>query len=202
MTIKVGFDYDEPLFPWYDYAHDASVATGLTTMDQDPPTVWDPHSHYGCTDEQWFEVLDHEVLLGDLGMYGRALKPGVVADMYRLKNRGIEIHLVTARGQFGTYGERIKQLTWEQVKREQVPYTTLTFTQDKFTTIRDLGLDYFIDDRPRYFDQAVDAGADAYLLDERWNQDFPVEDSRRVFTTRQYIDLIVKNHDEGGDRGQ
>lgn len=191
--IKVGYDYDEPVFPWYDYAHDVSVAAGLTTMEQDPPTMWDPTTVYGCTLDEWYEVINQEVLKGPAGMYGRPVKPGVVADMYRLKNRGVEIHLVTARGQFGSYGDRIKELTHDQIVKEKMPVAGVHFSTDKYQTIKDLGLDYFIDDRVEYYQQASRAGARSFLLDERWNQGYATRPGRRVYSTRQYVDRIVRD---------
>ena len=197
--IKVGFDYDEPIFAWYDNAHDVSVKAGLTSPEAPPPTVWDPHSHYGCTIEEWFEVLNLEVLKGRDGMYGRPVKHSVVDAMRRMYTTGrYEIHLVTARGAFGDYGERIKRLTTEQVIREQVPHDSLHFTENKKDIIARLGLDYFIDDRDKYYLEAEAAGAEAYLLDERWNKDFEVPPERRVFSTVEYINKIMNRH--GADR--
>lgn len=194
MIIKVGIDYDEPLFPWYDYAHDASVAAGLTTQEQPPPTSWDPHSHYGCSIDDWYEALNQEVLKGADGMYGRPLKPGVVDDLRRLYTKGYDVHIITARGSFGAFGERIKRLTVQQLIRENVPYMKLHFAPDKHQVIKDLGVNYMLDDRPKHYMEAESAGAETYLLDERWNQDFWVPASRRLYTLRQYVDLIIDKH--------
>lgn len=195
MTIRVGIDYDEPIFPWYDYAHDAAVAAGLVREDQDPPTRWDPHSHYGCSIEEWIEVIDNEVLKGPNGMYGRPIKPGVAADLSRLIRRGAEVHIVTARGSFGSLGERIKELTVQQVISEKVPYTELHFANNKYQIIKSLGLDFFLDDRYDYYLDARKAGARSYLLDERWNRNERVFRPNRLYTTRQYVDLICRRID-------
>lgn len=190
-TVKVGFDYDEPIFPWYDYAHEASIAAGLTEPDAPPPTVWDPHSVYGCTLEEWYAVLDAEIERGIHGMYGRPVHRQVVEDMRRMYERGYEIHIVTARGQFGSKGAQIKRLTKRQLIAEQIPYTSLTFSDNKAKVIRELGLDYFIDDRDRYYLEAQEAGAEPYLLDAGWNRDFEVPKDRRVYSTSEYIGKVM-----------
>lgn len=196
--IKVGFDYDEPIFAWYDYAHKVSIAGGLTTPDAPPPTSWDPSTHYGCDIQAWYDLLSEEVHKPN-GMYTWPVKHEVIDWMRRMYTTGrYEIHLVTARGQFGSEGEAIKRLTTQQVIREQIPHDSLHFTEDKYSIIKRLGLDYFIDDRPKYWVESEAAGAETYLLDERWNQDFPVPNGRRVFSTQEYIKKIMEKH--GADR--
>jgi hypothetical protein len=204
VTIKVGFDYDEPIFPWYDYAHDVAVAAGLTRAEDPPPTAWDPHSHYAAlrkergepevTPQDWYDALGTEIAKGLEGMYGRPPKAESVAAIRKLYRLGYEVHLVTARGSFGKQGQLIKRMTRTQVIREEIPNDGLHFAKDKTKVIRDLGLDYFLDDRPVHYLEAVDAGADVYLLEERWNKDFDVPYEKRVKTTAEYVDLIVKKH--------
>lgn len=191
--IKVGFDYDEPIFPWYDYAHEVSIRAGLADRDGEPPTQWDPTTTYGCEPQRWYDALNAEVLKGNDGMYAWPVKTGVAEKMRQMYATGrYEIHIITARGQFGDYGANIKTITQSQILREQIPYDSLTFTQDKETAIRTLGLHYFLDDRTKYFEEATLAGAEAYLLNERWNQDAKV--GRRVYSTEEYIDKIMARH--------
>ena len=54
--IKVGFDYDEPIFPWYDSAHIVSVRAGLADPDGEPPTQWEVTTTYGCSRQEWVDV--------------------------------------------------------------------------------------------------------------------------------------------------
>lgn len=192
MTIKVGFDYDEPVFPWYDYAHKVSVEAGLTSPDAEPPTRWDPHSHYGCTLEEWVAVLDAEVDKGVHGMYGWPVKHTAADAIRKLYSMGYEVHIITARGQFGEKGETIKRLTRSQLLREKIPYTSLHFSREKHIEAEEIGLDYFIDDRPDYVEAVREVGVEAYLLDERWNQDH--ETDFRVYSTSEYVERILGRH--------
>ena len=192
MTIRIGLDYDEPIFPWYDYAHDVSVSAGLAAPEDPPPTDWDPTTHYGCEPQAWYDVLDEEVLKGAKGMYARPVKPGVVQAIRTAYALGFEIHILTARGSFGVHGEAIKKLTHSQIIREGIPYTTLSFAKDKQTRALELELDYHLDDRPQYFFDLNEVGIDAWLLNERWNRD--VITDKRVDTTAEFLDMIIRRH--------
>lgn len=192
--IKVGIDYDEPIFRWYDNAHEVSVAAGLARAEDSPPTSWDPHSTYGCTLEEWVEVLDAEVDKGLDGMYGRPVIPESVTAIRRLYSLGYEIHLITARGSFGAKGERIKELTRQQVIRAGIPNDGLHFAHDKVPICQELGIDYFIDDRPKYYEDLTKAGIACYLLDAPWNQDMDVPVFKRVSNLTDFTNRVVLHH--------
>jgi hypothetical protein len=180
IPIKVGWDYDEPICPWYDLAHQASLDAGIALPEHEP-TSWTPHETYGCTLEEWVEVLDNEVLKSEGGMYRHPLDQDVKWQLHRVALAGFENHIVTARGSFGENGERVKELTRQQIEREGLPVTTVTFNKNKAEVVNSLGLDYFIDDAPHnYEDLVANTDAEIYLLDERWNQDLVVPEDRRV----------------------
>lgn len=200
MTIKIGFDYDEPIFPWYTYAHQASLRAGIALPEHEP-TSWAPHETYGCTLEEWIAVLDAEVQKGYDGMYGLPCDPDAVAAVRKAHCMGFEVHIITARGSLGQYGDEIKRLTKSQKIREGIP-GTLHFAPDKFEVIRDLGLDYFIDDRPKHYEESVRAGADTYLLDATWNKDTDVPYGRRVYSTPEYVARIMAKSGPQVDLGK
>lgn len=194
-TVRVGYDFDEPIYPWYDLAHKASLAAGIALPEHEP-TSWAPHETYGCTLEEWVAVLDAEVL-NPKGMYCQPFQPGVVDSIKRLYNRGYEIHIVTARGSFGTnheIRERIKRITQSSIIREGLPHTTLNFAKEKVSVYKRLGLDYFLDDAPHNFQPMLEAGCNVFLLDERWNQNVDEEFypfGRRVHSTEEYNQMIM-----------
>lgn len=200
MSIIAAIDWDEPVFPWYDYAHDTALQYGLADEEMEPPTKWDPTTVYGCELQAWYDAIDKEILKGPSGMYGRPIKPGVRAQLLRLKRRGIPIHVVTARGQFGPLGDQIKELTLHQIAQERLPITQVHFAKQKLPVLlklREKGEVYFLDDRANYIEEAYSYGfGHAYLLDERWNQDAVVGSARRVYSTRQYVDIVCAHHDE------
>ena len=197
MSVKVVIDYDEPIFPWYDYAHDTAMEYGLADEEMEPPTEWDPTTVYGCEQQDWYDAIDAEILRGADGMYGRPIKPGIRAQLLRLKRRGVPISVLTARGSFGPLGEQIKSLTREQIDRERLPIDHVYFQKDKLSILHMLALDgpktdiFYLDDRANYIEEAWKAGFySSYLLDERWNQDLYVFEKNRVFSTRQFVDIV------------
>lgn len=193
-VIKIGLDFDEPIFPWYAYAHEACLAAGLARPEH-KPTSWAPHETYECTLEEWVEVLDAEVLKGAAGMYRRPFKPGVVDAVKRAYQWGYEIHIVTARGGLGQYGEDIKRLTRQSIIHEGLPYTSLHFAKDKVPVAKELGLDYFIDDAPHNWQALHDAGINTYMHTETWNVNYPgVPLDRRVSSTKQFLQKIMDRH--------
>ncbi len=192
MSVSIGLDFDEALFPWYDLAHEASVRAGIVPEGVSP-TTWAPHEAYGVTLEEWVAVLDAEVLKDD-GMYHTLIDPDVVHQVKRMYNRGYDIHIITARGQFGELGDRVKQITKSCIIRSGLPYTTLNFAKNKVPIAQALGIDYFLDDAPHNFDPLVEAGINAFLLDERWNRDHPEifrPEGRRVHSLKEFCDMVM-----------
>jgi hypothetical protein len=187
VTIRVGIDYDEPIFPWYDYAHGVSIEAGLTTPEADPPTGWDPTTTYGCTLDEWIAVLDAEVDKGEHGMYGMPPKHESLEAMNRFHKEypNVELFIATARGSFGEKGEEIKRLTRLQVAQYHMPVEAVIFNKDKGQIVMDYDLDFFLDDRPGNWESAARAGSFSVLYDERWNQD--VSTRLRVHSLHEFL---------------
>lgn len=193
-TIKVGWDYDEPVHPWMDLAHKTTIAAGLIPEDTPMPTIWDAAKHYGIEPEVWYEALDVEVLKGVDGAYLAPLDEDVKWQLHRLAEAGFENHVVTARGSFGNLGHIIRDLTEQHIDREGLPVTSLHFEKDKPKVINDLGLHYFIDDGVHNY-VAIEEncpGTEVYLLDRPWNQDCTTQ--RRLHSIEEYADLILRKH--------
>jgi hypothetical protein len=208
VTINVGFDFDEPIFKWYDLAHKASLKAGIALPEHEP-TGWAPHETYGCALEEWVAVLDNEILSGD--MYHQPFDPDALASVKKVYRNGYDVHIITARGSFGSSAQitnRIKRVTKSEIIKQGLPYTTLTFEKDKVPVAKRLDLDYMLDDAPHNFWPLLEAGVNVFLLDERWNREdttvTPYREGnipapgdpagRRVFSTREYCDLILYRH--------
>ncbi len=191
-TVKVGIDYDEPMFPWYEYAHDAMISAGVVTQRCPLPKTWSPFEEYGLTLKEWVAVIDAEVEKGVEGMYGRPLHMAAVQAVRALHRAGFEVHLITARGQFGSVGEKIKDLTRKQVREYKLPVTKVHFAKDKRAVIRGLGIKYFLDDRPNHYLEGEAGGAQTYLLDATWNEDFDVPLDRRVRSTAEFAGRVME----------
>ncbi len=188
MSVKVGLDFDEPIYPWYDLAHQASIKAGIALPEHEP-TAWAPHKTYGCTLEQWVDVLDGEVLKTRGGMYRQAFQPGVVDLVNGLYDDGYEIHIITARGSLGSLGEQVKDITRKQINKSGMKIHGLHFSKNKVVPAKKIGLDWFIDDALHNYDMLDAAGINVWLLNERWNTPWD-DDRRRVSTVEEYVNLV------------
>ena len=195
-TIKVGWDYDEPIHPWMYLAHKTTIDAGLIPADHPMPNVWDAAKHYGIDPEVWYKAIDAEVLKGVDGSYLAPLDEAVKWELHRLADAGFENHVVTARGHFGNLGHVIRDLTEQHIDREGLPVTSLHFALDKVKTVNELGLDYFIDDGAHNYEAIAEGCPDTavYLLDRPWNRSLRVPPARRLYTITEYVDRILANH--------
>lgn len=192
---QVGFDFDEPLYPWNELAHVASLKAGLCPPGTSRPPSWVPFEVYGCSAEEWYAVIDNEILNGD--MYLQPIDPKIVDGIKRMYTRGYGVHIVTARGNFGPLGETIKKITLSSVIKAGLPHDTVTFTKDKVEAALSLHIDYMVDDHPKYHDPLVEAGVNSFLLDAPYNQDHPEKfwpEGRRVHDVFEYMRLIMDKH--------
>jgi FMN phosphatase YigB (HAD superfamily) len=178
-TLTVGIDIDDVLFPWYDLAHEASTRAGITNGIT--PTSWAPFTQYGCTDQEWFDVLSDA--LHD-GMYEHHPIPGAVDALHRIADAGHSIHIVTARGLLN-HGLAIKAATVAWIEAHDVPHVGLHFTGDK-TMVR---TDVFIDDHPRHVEGLEAIGVPTWLVDRPYNQDCP--HPRRVTHISEFADSVI-----------
>lgn len=193
--FKVGFDIDDVLFPWYLRAHEAAKEAGITNGVE--PTTWRPYEEYGCTKEEWLEALEVVTLKGSL-----YLEHGPDEDATRalrsLYFAGHEVHLITARGFIG-HSRLIQRHTVRWLEKYAVPYKTLSFTRQKGLRVKQLGVEWFIDDNGDNFRDVGRAigyrtpqPARSYLLNRPWNQDVDTFWGERVDSVQQYVDIITK----------
>lgn len=180
--LRIGVDIDDVLFPWYETAHTICEAAGITNGAT--PTTWSPHEQYGCTLDQWLEVLSDATVDGTL--YGGAPYPGTVEALTRLRDAGHTVHLVTARG-FLAHGDLIREQTIKWLADHAIPHDTLTFSKRK-AVVR---TDYFIDDSEKNVKELADLhdGPIVYLLDQPHNRHFYWP--RRIYSFTEFADDIL-----------
>ena len=77
--LRIGVDIDDVLTGWYARAHEISVDAGITNGKT--PTSWAPFNEYGCTDQEWYDVLSVATLDGRL--YSTEPYAGVVEALQR-----------------------------------------------------------------------------------------------------------------------
>ncbi|WP_405057086.1 hypothetical protein OG474_30660 [Kribbella sp. NBC_01505] len=186
--MKIGVDIDEPLYPWLETSHQISQEAGITNGR--PLTTWYPWDSYGCTVEEWTAVIDAATVTGEL--YDALPTFAGHAAVVELHDAGHEIHLVTARGCGWQHSRLVRYLTERWLREWQIPHHSLTFAKNKAPVAQRLGLEAFVDDRPKNYDELTAAGVDTYLLDSAHNQD-PDCTRRRVLSMYEFADRIRRD---------
>lgn len=188
--FNIGIDFDDIVWPWYDYAHQAVVRAGHGTLE-DKPTMWAAHDHYGLSLDEWVAVIDNEIDNGK--MYQTLISPMFTSQVNEMYDLGHEIYIVTARGQFGTRGDRIRELTYDCIDRSAMRYSEIAFTKDKPAAYKNLDLDFMVDDSEKNHQALVEAGCNSFLMDQPWNQEYVEEwfpEGRRIANLETYFDMI------------
>lgn len=179
-SLRIGVDIDDVVYPWYATAHAISEAAGITNGNE--PTSWAPFDQYGCTDQEWYDVLAEATLNGAL--YMQRPIPGAIEALERLHGAGHTIHLVTARG-FLTHGTEIRLQTVEWLEALNVPHDTLTFSKRKAV----VPTDFFIDDSEKNVLELANHGVRTYMMNQPHNQhvDYPF----RVNHISEFVDEVL-----------
>lgn len=190
-AIVVGADFDDVIFPWYHNAHEICVRAGLGMSSEVIPETWSPHEEYLVTLDQWMDALGAATLTGEL--HSGDPSPGAIEALIELRDRKVEIHIITARG-FMQHGDKVREQTEEWLLDWNVPHDGLHFTKNKPGVAGSLGVTHFIDDnvgnvRAMLTEQPK---IRTYLQDRPWNRDpgFPV---RRVKDMTEFNDAVLRN---------
>jgi hypothetical protein len=179
-------DIDDVIFPWYDRAHAACEAAGITNGVT--PCTWVPHEEYGCTKEEWWQALGWATHSGDL--YRGEPYPGAVQALWRLEAAGHHINLVTARGTHELIAPATRLSIHAQTRawlhEHHIPYDTLTFSKDKTV----VPADFSVDDNIGNYDALEAAGHYPYLVNRPWNID-DGDRRRRVDSLAEFASQII-----------
>ena len=184
--MRVIFDIDDCLMPWAEEVHLKCIEAGLAE-EGSTWTQWNMWKDYGCTMEQWLEVVDSLVV--ENGIYHAPPYPGVIESTQKLQRLGHEIHLVTARG-FFAHAEQIRAWTLDWVNTFNIP-GRLWFAQNKGVVAKNLEITHAIDDRIENVYSMMNAGVDVYLMNQPHNIDEHFDPYRRVNSVPEFVERIL-----------
>jgi hypothetical protein len=139
------------------------------------PKIWDFFLEWGLSLDTYLDYYQKGVDAGVVFVYGDPHE-GCLEYMTKLKEDGHTLHIVTYR----TIGDKAVENTMHWLKREQIPYDSISFSKDK--TI--IANDYFIEDNLDNYAALEQAGIGAFLMDRPWNASQYV--SNRVFSWDQF----------------
>lgn len=161
--LKIGVDLDGVVYNFTDSLREFLVTKkGFNPESLPASTCWDFYSEdWGLTLEEYLTYCNEGVDAEVVFLHGKPTKDAKkVLDWF--KDDGHTIHIVTHR----TFGQKSATNTEAWLKREGIPYDTLTFAKDKTV----VPVDVFIEDNADNYDALVAAGVDVVLLDQPWNK--------------------------------
>ena len=169
--MKFGFDIDDTLINLREHAFriykkklnkqvPMEIFQGLSRVEI--------HEPFGLTDEQGQDMWDstlEEIYYTDCPPF-----PGAVETLQKLEEDGDEIHYITARP--AKHGERTK----EWMKERGFPIQDDRFyygmkDEEKIYIIRELSLDYYVDDKPAVLETLKDEHLRIFVKDQSYNKD-------------------------------
>ena len=188
MTVSIGVDIDDCIYPWYDRAHEWCISDGLITSDTPRPSSWAPYEEYKIEAERWYESLGRAAQQGSHLYLGPPM-PGAVEALRKAVNHDIEVVLITARGSFA-HGHRIIELTkiWADLYVGDL-YADLHFTRKKGPLAKLLDIDYAIDDSGNNVTSYEGVGIPCALKSATWNKD--LEANWPVDHIEEFVDGVI-----------
>lgn len=186
--MRVIFDIDDVLIPWAETAHQACMTAGLVPGHVTTWTQWGMWEDYGCTKDQWLEVINAMTKEG--GVYHAPPYPGAVEAMQKLVDAGHDAFLVTARGFFAN-ADLIRQWTYEWVETFKVPGILYFARENKGEVAAEIGATHGIDDRRENVVSLLGAGVDAYLMNQPHNLSWDYVADRRVNSVAEFVERIL-----------
>lgn len=192
-TLDLGIDLDEVCYPFVTAVRDWLLRAGHDpgALSAAPETWGVPVSAWGLTEEAFIEHFCTAVRAGYLFRDGDPY-PGAVAGVRELREDGHRIHLVTAR-RWAAVDAEIVAATEAWLADHDLPYDTLTFSEDKASVPTDV----FLDDAVHNYDALERAGRHPVLYDQPYNRDHP---GRRVRSWEEFV-RYVRRVADGVARG-
>jgi hypothetical protein len=173
-------DFDDVIYPFCDGIMAVLAKEGITGAI----TQWALENDFGIEREAFWEMVyqpkHHETL------FLQRIKAGVMDQMRRLRYAGHRIHIVTART-----NPTSEHFCREVVRRENVPFDSLTFTKDKAPMVAELNASFALDDGPHNYTALDEAGCNAYLMDAPHNQQFDAWNVRRVESMKDFANTVL-----------
>jgi 5'(3')-deoxyribonucleotidase len=175
---SVGVDLDGVVYP-FDEVNRAWLKD-RGHGDFPPAKQWRCYEDWGMTETLWVAEYVLSIDYGHMFAHGGTI-PGSKENLTKLQEEGHTIHIVTAR----TMGQLPVENTMIWLKRENIPYDTLTFSVDKSI----IKVDFFIEDNVDNYERLRAHGVEAFLLKQPWNTHGP-EDHR--LTWDEFYERVSK----------
>jgi hypothetical protein len=180
--MKIGIDLDGVC---YDFT---GAFCRYAEKDPASATKWEFYKDWGWTTDHFLAVSRRAVRDDRLFRWGDLI-PGTKEAFDALYAMGHTIHLVTDRCSLDPEDSgKIIAATKVWLDENNLSYSSLNFTGDKDTIVKELGLDFFLDDKLENYEMVLDH-TNAYLFDQPWNQ-CECGACRRVSGWPEFVDRV------------
>ncbi|MBM6619290.1 5' nucleotidase, NT5C type [Bacillus suaedaesalsae] len=171
--MKIGFDIDDTLINLREHAFE--IYKRKLNIDVPSEQFYELnrveiHELFGLTDEQgnnmWNRSLE-EIYYTECPPYD-----GAIETLKELMAEGHEIYYITARPK--EHGERTKE--WMKKKGFPIEDTRFFYgmqDHEKVNFIKELQLDYYVDDKPAILETLSQESVQPLLKDQSYNRNYP-----------------------------
>lgn len=146
---------------------------GVSQRDLPTPTTWEfAEAGWGIDSTEQFLRLHHRAVVDPAWEIFRQMEPmpGVAAALWDLSDRGVHIHVATARMMPGRRTHaKVAGDTQEWLDRHNIPYRSISFVSNKSWVVADL----YVDDSPGQIAGLRRAGRRAVVFDQPYNRTLP-----------------------------
>lgn len=114
----------------------------------------------------------------------------------KLKEDGHQIYIITSRyltTSDTTDGEKMRKCINEWLKKYDIQYDSIYFSNNKLVDIKNLKLDIMIEDSPKYIPN-YSKEVHVFCYDCRYNRDLKCDNMTRVFSWYDIYTKICKRH--------
>lgn len=162
--MKIGVDLDGPLYPFEYCLWDWCIKQGIREGAIPQTTTWNFFEEPGWdADLEWYKKITAEASEAGHLFYSQDPHPGAVEGMYKLREHGHTLHIMTYRIFPGAVNNTDRWLA-----KHNVPFDSLSFTKDKTL----IPVDVMIEDNVDNAAALEDAGTIPVIVDRNWNQNW------------------------------
>jgi len=182
--LDVIVDLDQTIYPFVNVLEAYCIERHINyDFDMTKYDFFSP----GWSRRRFVDVCSKAVKDGVL--YQEGIYPESLDFMNNLKSMGCKIHIVTHREFVSTQVSKLATLNW--LSDYEIPYDSLVLTGDKGSVKADMA----IDDNPKYCQDMINAGTDAWVLAHPYNTESKLNkvESLQGFANIVELQIIAKN---------
>lgn len=157
---------------------------------------WEFFKDHGMDLKTFLKMCRSMIVTGKLFRYGDVLD-GTVEALQTLSREGHYLYFVTDRAALAGddlyLKETIKIYTERWLEDNFIPWHNVYYTGDKATKAKELGLDFFLDDKIENYDSLEGVVKGNYLFDRPWNQRNDLwNEPNRVRSWSEFVREVVR----------